>query len=157
MLELDLSTISNLAEIFSASMIIVSLLFVGYQLREANRSTHAGTIQSITDTETRFIALAMDYAETWDRIMTGESFAGMPRIEIRRGIMLISFFMIDSENRFRQFRVGTLDEASWSARADALQNIFRCPIYNIWRKSPAASSCLTARPGTLVAPIRQIL
>ena len=121
-------------------MIIVSLLFVGYQLREANRSTHSGTIQSVTDTETRFIELAMEYAETWDRILLGESFAALPRLEIRRGVLLISFFMIDSENRFRQFRVGTLDEASWNARADVLHNIFHCPIYDIWRESPGAAS-----------------
>jgi len=121
-------------------MIIVSLLFVGFQLRAANRSTHAGTIQSVTDTETRFIALAMEHADIWDRIMSREAFAPDSRIEIRRGVMLISFFMIDSENRFRQFKVGTLDEASWNARAGSLQNIFRCAIYNLWRQSPGAAS-----------------
>jgi len=138
--DLDLSTISNLAEIFSASMIIVSLLFVGFQLRAANRSTHAGTIQSVTDTETRFIALAMDYADIWDRILSREAFAPESRIEIRRGVMLINFFMIDCENRFRQFKVGTLDEASWHARANNLENLFRCSIYDLWRKSPGAAS-----------------
>ena len=119
-------------------MIIVSLLFVGYQLREANRSTQAGTIHSVTDTETRFITLAMQYADTWDRILLGESFAALPRLEIRRGVLLMSFYMIDTENRFRQFRVGTLDEASWSARASNLPLLFRSDVYSIWRGSPGA-------------------
>ena len=121
-------------------MIIVSLLFVGYQLRDANRSTHAGTIQSVTDTETRFIALAMEHAEIWDRIVSGNSFADLPRCDVRRGVLLINFFMIESENRFRQFRVGTLDEASWNRRANSLHNMFNCPIYDIWRESPGSAS-----------------
>jgi hypothetical protein len=137
---MDLQFLSNLAEIFSAAMIIVSLLFVGFQIRDANRSTRSVTFQSVQDTETRFIEFAMDHAEIWDRILTRGEFHPEERVEMRQAIMLVSFFMIDSENRYRQYMDGTLDTDSWQTRASALENIFRSHIYDKWRDSPGAFS-----------------
>lgn len=137
---MDIQSVSNIAEIFSAIMIIVSLLFVGFQIRDANRSTRAVTFQSIQDTETRFITFAMAHVDIWDRILNHEPFDPDKRLEIRQAILLISFFMIHSENRFRQYLEGNLAESSWNDRAAQLDNIFKCPLYRLWRQSPGASA-----------------
>ena len=93
---MDIQSVSNIAEIFSAIMIIVSLLFVGFQIRDANRSTRAVTFQGVQDTETRFITFAMALSEIWYRILTHEPLNPDYRLAIRHEIMLIIFFIIDS-------------------------------------------------------------
>lgn len=139
LLDLDMNTLANLAEIFSALMIIVSLLFVGMQLRGANRAARAGTFQTVSDTESNFITLATEHADVWDLIITGEIDPAEDRVMTRRAVLLLSSFMIDTENRYRQYREGTLDRVSWKAREGALSNMFRNQVYPIWRASPGAS------------------
>ena len=44
-----LATIANMAEIFAAVGLIVSLVYVGYQIREAQKAVRASTAQARTD------------------------------------------------------------------------------------------------------------
>ena len=63
-----LSDLASAAEIVAAVGVIVSLIFVGFQVRDGNQETRAATIQAALDSELFFIATITDHAETWDKV-----------------------------------------------------------------------------------------
>jgi len=44
-----LDQIANIAEVFAAALVIVSLIYVGYQIRETRLAVRAATAQARTD------------------------------------------------------------------------------------------------------------
>jgi len=94
------------------------------------------TYQTVSDSEANFIANALPYAGVWELVVTGKPIEDP--VDRRRAVMLISSLMIDSENRYRQFRSGTLNANAWQARLDSLDNVLRSPVFETWRHSPGA-------------------
>jgi hypothetical protein len=104
---IKLSGWANIAEILGAIAVVVSLLFVGFQINDGNRATRAATEQAVLDAEMLFQAEVLRYAETWEKVVTGAPLA--EGVEMRRGIVLYNMLHTHNENRFKQMQAGFVE------------------------------------------------
>ena len=129
-----LSDWSSVAEIIAAIGVILSLLFVGFQIQDGNRERIAATIQASLDSEMAFQAEIARYAGTWDKMSRGQALAEGE--ETRLAITLFGMLMTVYENRFHQFNSGYLDRPPSELVAIAVH----WPIYDLWRVRGGAAT-----------------
>ncbi len=127
-----LSDFASVAEIVAAVGVILSLLFVGFQIEDGNRETRAATLQATLDSEMFFQAEILRYAETWEKVVTGEPLSDGE--ETRRGIILYNMLMTLYQNQYYQFKSGYLEDSP------SVERTITFPIYEIWRGSGGASA-----------------
>ncbi len=121
-----------LGELVGGAAIIVSLLYVGLQIKHGNREARAATMQATLDSEMSLQAEAMRYAGTWEKILTGVHFTDEE--ETRRAILLYNMAMTVNQNRYYQFKTGYLDHPP------DIEHIVTWPIFKVWRASGGATS-----------------
>ncbi len=121
-----------IGELLGGVAIIVSLLYVGLQIKHGNRETRANTLQATLDSEMSLQAEAMRYAGTWEKIVTGVHFADGE--ETRRAILLYNMMMTLYQNRYYQFKTGYLDHPPET------EEVVTFPMYAIWRASGGAKN-----------------
>lgn len=122
---------ANLFDIAGSVAVVVSLLFVGIQLARANRESRNATMQAAMFREIDNSLSLADHAATWDKIVTSQPLA--EGAELRCGVSLYNAFMTDCEYRYRQYRSGYLDRATWEARKATLPGVMALPIHQVWR------------------------
>jgi hypothetical protein len=132
----NLSDIALVAEIVAAFGVILTLIFVGFQINDSSNETRAATIQSALDSELFVSAQIVEHADTWDKMYTGSPLAS--GVETRKAVNLFNLIMTVSESQFHQFQSGYLDEQSWNARQNVLRAMVMLPIFDIWRSQLAA-------------------
>jgi len=120
-----------LGELVGGIAIIVSLLYVGVQIKLGNRETKASTLQATLDSEMFMQAQIARHAGTWDKVVTGAQLDDGE--ETRRGILLYNMVMTLYQNRFFQFKSGYLDDLP--DFGDAVS----WPMYKVWRTSGGAT------------------
>ena len=120
-----------IGELLGGVAIIVSLLYVGLQIKHGNRETRASTLQATLDSEMSLQAEAMRYAGTWDKIVTGVHFADGE--ETRRAILLYNMLMTLHENQYYPFKTGYLDHLP------EYKDPVTWPMYEVWRGSGGAT------------------
>ena len=125
--------IGAIAELLAAIGVIISLIFVGLQVRKSNEEARTATMQATTDTEMMMVQIFAEHAEVWDKVSTGKELDS--GTETRKGILMANMLMIDYENRFHQYLAGNFDESSWQNRLEILQSFVSLPIYDTWRNS----------------------
>ena len=128
MQNLKLSEWAGIAEILGAIAVVVSLLFVGFQINDGNRETRAATAQAVLDAEMFFQAETLRYAGTWEKVATGAPLAEGE--EMRRGVVLYQMLQTQNENRYKQMKSGYLEYLPRTL----LQPV-AWPIYDRWTKS----------------------
>ena len=121
-----------IGELLGGVAIIVSLLYVGLQIKHGNRETRAATLQATLDSEMSFQAEAMRYAGTWEKILTGVHITDGE--ETRRAIILYNMMMTLYQNRYFQFKTGYLDNPP------VTEEVVTFPMYEIWRASGGAKN-----------------
>ncbi len=131
----NLSGVSS-AEIIGTTAVVLSLIFVGVQIRDGNREARATTIQSTLNSEMELIAILTENASTWDKVITGAPLASGE--EMRKGILLYNLLMTERENRYYQFKSGYLETETWEGSLSALRLIADLPMFEIWRATPGA-------------------
>jgi len=129
----SLSDWSSIAEIAAAFGVILSLIFVGLQIKEGNEETRASTMQVALETEMMFQAEILRYGDTWEKVATGVPITDP--VEIRRGIILYNMMMTVHENRYHQYQAGYIDNLPAS-----LARIVKLPFFDSWRGSVGAGS-----------------
>jgi len=70
-----LSELASVAEVVAAIGVILSLLFVGYQIKDGNRETRAATLQATLDSEMALQSETLQYADVWDKVLSGAHLA----------------------------------------------------------------------------------
>ncbi len=121
-----------IGEMLGGFAIIVSLLYVGLQIKHGNRETRAATLQANLDSEMSFQAEAMRYAGTWEKILTGVHITDGE--ETRRAILLYNMMMTLYQNRYYQFKRGYLDHPP------VTEEVVTWPFYEVWRASGGAKN-----------------
>lgn len=147
--------IGAIADLLAAIGVIISLVFVGLQIRKGNAEARAATMQATTDTEMTMLSILANHAEVWEKVTAGTEL--QPGTETRTAILLFASLMIDYENRFHQNRAGNYDERTWANRRSNLRKLTTLPIYDLWRQSPggrARSADWTDFLDSLVAEVR---
>lgn len=130
--------IGAVAELLAAIGVIISLIFVGLQVRKSTAESKAATKQATTDTEIAMVSAFADHAEIWEKATTGAPITGAT--DTRRAILLVNLLMIDYENRFHQHEAGYFDDRSWANRVAILRNMVTLPMFDIWRQSQGGQS-----------------
>ncbi len=130
-----LSDLASVAEIVAATGVILSLLFVGFEIRDGNQETRAATVQATVDSEMAFQSELLRYADTWEKVVRGVSLSDGE--EARRGIILYNMMMTLNEDRYYQFNSGYLEREPAVLTSTRLTAF---PIYEIWRNSAGANS-----------------
>jgi hypothetical protein len=98
----------------AATGVIVSMLFVGFEIRQNTRAVVGATVQAIAD---QGISSVLDGAgdADWVRILTalaeGAQLADLSAEDQLRYVMRASVFVRQMQNRFLQTRLGILDES----------------------------------------------
>jgi len=133
-----LSEWAAVAEIIAAVGVILSLIFVGLQISEGNRETRAASIQAASDADARMIDTLIRNKDTWEKVLTGAPLE--EGAELRGGILLFNLLMVNTDNRYNQFRSGFLDSNAWDNYEDTLPSLVRLPIFKIWRDTTGAHS-----------------
>ena len=131
---MELQTLAAIAEITGVIMIVITLLFLGLQIRQANKATVATLFQSIADSEIAISAQFVRYSEVWDKVLTNKPFGDS--IEQRRTIIMMNLYMTHTENRFRQHKLGYLDSDTWESSREAIRIIANLEIYEPWSHAP---------------------
>ena len=120
-----------LGELVGGFAIIVSLLYVGLQIKHGNREAKAATLQATMDSEMFLQAEALRYAGTWEKVLAGKHLEDGE--ETRRGILLYSMMMTLHQIQYDQFKTGYLDNPPDT------QDAATFPIYEVWRASGGAT------------------
>lgn len=127
---MKLERVALIFEIVGGIAIVLSLVFVGLQMRDSNRATRAATTQAALQSEIRNVVAYLDHADVLERMVTGDSLA--EGVETRKAILLYHILMVDSNARYTQYQAGYLDEPSWQARRRILAGWTSLPTYEKW-------------------------
>ena len=131
---MKLSDWASLAEIVAAVGVILSLLFVGFQIQDGNRERIAATIQAALDSEMAFQAEVARHAGTWDKVSRGLALAEGE--ETRLAITLFGMLMTVYENQFHQYNSGYLSRPP----SELLETAVHFPVFELWRATGGAVS-----------------
>ncbi len=121
----DLQVWASISEIIGALAIVVSLLYVAYELRENNRILQVNSRQVLSEQDLRFYEAGMDtsvIARALDKTERGEQLSDLERSQLRRrqGLNFRIF-----EHAFFLYRNGALDTEEWE-RYQAIVNSNIC-------------------------------
>ncbi|MGD8322803.1 MAG: hypothetical protein PVF50_00460 [Gammaproteobacteria bacterium] len=113
----ELSDWVALSEIFGGLAIVVSLIFVGMQIRSNTRATHAATFQEHMGYEIDFVVRVgsdPSLARIWETAQ--KDFGSLEGDEKIQGTYLFLGAMRLWEGYYMQWRAGTLSNDAWRAR-----------------------------------------
>lgn len=127
-----------IGEIVGAIAVVVTLVYLAMQIRDSNRETRAVTTQSALNNEMDMIAVMIENAAVWDKVINGVPLEAGE--ETRKGILLYNLLMTETESRYYQVQAGYLEAAAWEQRIPSIQITIRNPMHGIWRSSPGAKA-----------------
>ncbi len=127
-----------IGEIVGAIAVVVTLIYLAAQIRVSNRETRAVTTQSALNNEMDMIAVMVENAATWDKVITGVPLEAGE--ETRKGILLYNLLMAETESRYLQYKAGYLEPAAWEQRIPSIRMTIRNPMHQIWRPTPGANA-----------------
>jgi hypothetical protein len=132
----DLQTLANIAIIIQTIFFVISVFFIGYQIRERNRLTRAANTQALVDVSAPFmLQLSQDrhLAQLW--VNGAKDYHTLDEVEQFRYTQLIAWWLIHHENAFYQYRTGLLDRTIYRAWAVDLQHfVRRTQLGRFWEK-----------------------
>ena len=125
---------SNLitAEIIGTLAVVLSLIFVGIEIRDGNREARAATTQAALDAEMAFQAELVENADVWEKVVMGGDRSD--EVELRRAIALFNMSMTLNDNRYQMGNSGYLEYSRGN-----LELLVAMPFFEVWRESVGAS------------------
>jgi len=132
-MKIKLADWASIAEILGAVAIVISLVFVGFQINDGNRETRAATTQAILDSEMFFQAQLLRYPDIWIAIF--ENADTLDPVESRRAIVLFNMAMTLHDNKYQMGKAGYLEYSGSNLRL-----VTQTDFYGVWRASPGANS-----------------
>ena len=104
---------ANVAEIFAATGVIITLIFVGLQLQNNTEATEAATREAINQKDMEYLSLRLDssvLATANAKLDNGEALSPLEESQLvhQEYVNFISF-----EHSFYQYGKGVLEEEEW--------------------------------------------
>jgi len=132
---MDLSELAALGSFVSGVAVVISLAFVGLQMRQANRNQRSLMQQGRS---TRHVDLLLRLGDPLiSDVMTRLQTKGVDEISDAEMLTIYSYgaaIFWSYEDSFLQHRNGMLDDASWSSDVLALKRLVATPLYgSVWR------------------------
>lgn len=102
-----------IAQLLSASAVVLSLVFVGFELRQNTAMMRGSTMQAISDKYVDYVAALVDSvpADLMRRVHGGETTENFTPLENTQINILFNAFVQMLENSFLQHREGLVSEA----------------------------------------------
>jgi len=97
-----LDGLALVAEIVAAVGVILSLIFVGFQINDGSNETRAATIQAASDAESYMNVTLITHAATWDKVVIGAPLESGE--ENRRAILLFNLMMTENSKCYLYVR-----------------------------------------------------
>ena len=110
---MNLSDWANLAEIGAAIGVIVSLIFVGMELRNNTAATEAATREAVDQKDIQFLSLRIDSSVLARAHAKLESVDVLSRLEESQLVHQEYVSFVSFEDSYYQFRKGVLQETEW--------------------------------------------
>ena len=129
-----LDKVHKVGELIAATAVVLSLIFVGFQISDGNRETRSATIQAALDSEMAFQAELARHAGTWSKLSQGQALAEGE--ETARAMALFGMLMTVYENQFHQYNSGYLSRPP----SELLETAVYLPIFELWRVTGGATS-----------------
>jgi hypothetical protein len=135
---MSLTDLASLGSLLSSVAVLVSLLFLGVQIRQSNRNQRSLMQQGRSARNVDLLSRLTDpkLSELLLRVLRGET--------VTDGEYLVLYAYIASvfwsyEDCFLQFRSGTLDTKSWASDVATLKRLLKNPAYRaVWRAAREA-------------------
>jgi hypothetical protein len=135
---MNLGDFSSLANLASNLAVLVSLLFLGLQVRQANRNQRSLMQQGRSGRNVELLTRLSEpgLAKLMSRVAGNEEFTDAEYYQLY-GYMTSVFWSY--EDCFLQFRAGMLDAQSWSSDNATLKRLLANPVYRaVWRAARGA-------------------
>ena len=135
---MNLADLALIASLLSSVAVLVSLLFVGLQIRQSNRNQRSLMQQGRSARNVDLLSRLTDpkLSELLLRALRGETATDSEYLVLYGYIASVFWSYEDS---FLQFRSGTLDARSWSSDVATLKRLLKNPVYRaIWRAAREA-------------------
>ena len=102
-----------IAQVLSASAVLLGLVFVGYELRQNTAVMRGSTMQAISDKYVDYVTTLVDPvpADLMRRVHDGETTESFTPVENTQITILFNAFVQMLENSFLQHREGLVSEA----------------------------------------------
>ena len=102
-----------IAQVISASAVVLGLVFVGYELRQNTAMMRGSTMQAISDKYVDYVTALVDSvpADMMNRVHSGETSENFTPLENTQISILFNAFVQMLENSFFQYREGLVSEA----------------------------------------------
>jgi len=111
--KLALSDWANIAEILAAIGVIVSLLFVGLELRNNTEATESATREAVNQKDLNFLALRLDssvLAIAHEKFESGEEISSLEESQLVHQ-EYVNFVIF--EHSYYQYLKGALEDSEW--------------------------------------------
>jgi len=130
---MNLENIAHLAEIASSIAVIVSLIYVGAQVRQNTHALKATTYNAVTTNSLAILSPMYAQAEFTEFLarMQVDPGAGTAADKLRFHITLLAAFR-HWDNLYYQFRNGTLDPEMWRSYDRTLSGWFDNDSWRAW-------------------------
>ncbi|PRX56228.1 hypothetical protein [Flagellimonas meridianipacifica] len=126
-----------IAEIISAMAVIISLIFVGFQIRDNTKATQASTFHEITTLD---IQLLLSFANSKESARIVSCFRASPdsltEEEYNQGFYFFAAEVRHVENLFLQHKNKMLNERDWNSRKALVEGVVQSPGFGALLKSP---------------------
>ncbi|MEO8742129.1 MAG: hypothetical protein ABI365_02960 [Lysobacteraceae bacterium] len=137
---MNLENISRISEIISSVAVVVSLVYVGLQVRQNTRALRATTYNAVTANSIAILT-SMDthpeYSEFLVRVQSGYD-AATPAEKLRFHMCLLSAFR-HWDNLLYQFRNGMLEREMWESYDRTMTSWLGNAAWRNWFLANAAS------------------
>jgi len=118
---MPLDQLANIAEISAAALLIVSLMYVGLQVRQNTAATQAATGQAYVDTMNGYVGLINSSPNLADILHRGaKGLSNLKNGEVIQFGAFIDQSFINFEAFYFQWKAGVLDTRLWSINRHAI-------------------------------------
>ena len=135
---MTLTDLASWGSLLSSVAVLVSLLFVGVQIRQSNRNQRSLMQQGRSARNVDLLCRLTDpkLSELLLRVLRGETVTDSEYLMLYGYIASVFWSYEDS---FLQFRSGTLDAKSWASDVATLKRLLKNPAYRaVWRAAKEA-------------------
>ncbi len=118
---MSLADLGNLGEFISSVAVLLSLIYVGFQIRSNTKAVRASTFMGLTNGWTDYIRMTVEpeLADLLDRASREPD--KLDRVELSRVFLIGRAAFRRFENDYFQFKSGTFDTGAWLGYRNSLR------------------------------------
>ena len=121
----NLSQSAQLAEIVAAVAVVISLIYVGLQVRDNTAAIRSSTMQSVADSSDMALAMQAADPEFLRVRITGDAdYSSLDRLERMRYLSIYRGTWIRMQNIWAQQQLGVLDPTFWGTFSQIICEVY---------------------------------